>query len=252
VNSRAKSVGPLGARDRDTVVSQGMINRVVPVKLADSVAAELERLVGEGVYLPGEKLPPERTLAERFGVGRSSMREALRTLESRKILRTTHGVGIFVLGEKRAQFDSEFLGVEGYSLADLDEVRLAIEPVVAALAAERVTESEAAWLLELLREASRPDLQDPEFIEGDARIHRAISVVAKNGLFVAIEDSLRPLFLDYSARVISLPGRRDLALKGLEQIVGAVARRHPRDARRAAERHITDGEQDVIRHVSKA
>jgi len=79
-------------------------NPIKPVrrlKISDSVAAQLELLITQGVYEVGERLPAERELAERFGVGRSTMREALRLVEAEGMLRIDHGVGVFVIRDSR-------------------------------------------------------------------------------------------------------------------------------------------------------
>src|SRR5579875_2219495 len=119
---------------------------IVPVrrlKVSDSVAAQLERLITSGRYAPGEKLPPERVLAEEFGVGRSSMREALRMVEAAGLLRTVHGIGVFVASNaRRAAALSELLMFDDFTIANLFEVRLTIEPAAAALAARRIMSSE--------------------------------------------------------------------------------------------------------------
>lgn len=69
-------------------------------KLSDSVAQKLEALIVSGEYTAGAKMPNEQLLAQQFGVGRSSMREAVRTLVASGFLRTAHGVGVFVLTDK--------------------------------------------------------------------------------------------------------------------------------------------------------
>ena len=116
-----------------------LIERVPRVKLADSVAIQLERLILEGEYGVGEKLPPERVLAEDFGVGRSSMREALRMVETGGLLRTDHGVGVFVVSNEKTLLAASDMVLAGeYTVSDLFEARLAIEREAAALAADIV------------------------------------------------------------------------------------------------------------------
>jgi DNA-binding FadR family transcriptional regulator len=94
-------------------------NPIEPVrrlKISDSVAAQLELLITQGVYEVGERLPAERELAERFGVGRSTMREALRLVEAEGMLRIDHGVGVFVIRDsKRPEHGRGLLLVGKYS-----------------------------------------------------------------------------------------------------------------------------------------
>jgi GntR family transcriptional regulator, transcriptional repressor for pyruvate dehydrogenase complex len=231
-------------------------NGIEPVrrlKVSDSVAAQLEQLILRGDFKPGEKLPPERVLSEQFGVGRSSMREALRMVEASGLVRTTHGVGVFVTDSKAKPGTglSELLMLEEFTVPELFEVRLALEGDATALAARRATATDAANLRRLIADASDPELSDEGFVKLDAELHRAIVKITQNGLLLRIMDSIRPLFLTYSYRVIELQGRRAVAHAGHAKIVEAIAAHHIRDARNAAVKHIREVEQDIVRHLQR-
>lgn len=229
------------------------IEPVRPLKVSDSVAAQLAQLILRGNFKPGEKLPPERVLCEQFGVGRSSMREALRLVEASGLVRTTHGVGVFVTDStaKPGSGLSELLMLEEFTVPELFEVRLALEGDAAALAARRATATDAAKLRRLIADASDPELSDVGFVKLDAELHRAIVKTTQNGLLLRIMDSIQPLFLSYSYRVIELPGRRAVAHAGHSKIVEAIAGHRTRDARNAAVNHIRDAEQDIVRHLQR-
>ena len=223
------------------------IEPVRRLKVADSVAAQLEGLITSGVYELGEKLPPERVLAEQFQVGRSSMREALRMVESAGLLRTAHGIGVFVVRTtKQSPSLSELLLIDDYSVRDLFEVRTPLEGNAAALAAQRSTADDAEVLDALIEKMSNPALTDSEFIELDAELHLAIAAASHNPLLHELVRSLAPLFVDYSHRVITLPGRRERAHSGHQKIVAAVTSRKVREARAAAVKHIQEVEHDIV------
>lgn len=140
------------------------IRPVRRLKVADSVAAQLERLITDGGFALGDRLPAERVLAEQFGVGRSSMREALRMVEALGLVRTDHGVGVFVVRpEKQEPSASQLLLFDEFTVGDLFEVRLPMEEKAASLAARRVTPATATRLQELLEAASDPHLSDAQF-----------------------------------------------------------------------------------------
>jgi GntR family transcriptional repressor for pyruvate dehydrogenase complex len=227
--------------------------RIEPVrrlKVADSVAAQLERLIIEGEYAPGDKLPAERVLSEQFGVGRSSMREALRMVESSGLLRTDHGVGVFVVSKtKRRQGLAQILLIDDYTIPDLFEVRLSLERDAAGLAAKRVTPAAADELRDIIARASDPTLSDSEFITLDGELHRAIAKATKNVLMLRLAESLQPLFTTYSHRVIALPGRRAVAHAGHCRIVDAVIGRRVREAKAEAVSHIRDVEAEIVQHL---
>jgi GntR family transcriptional regulator, transcriptional repressor for pyruvate dehydrogenase complex len=223
------------------------IERVQRLKLADSVAEQLERLIIEGSYSIGDKLPPERMLADEFGVGRSSMREALRVVESNGLLRTDHGVGVFVISNKKNAMGPSDMHLTGnYRVSDLFEVRLALECEAAGLAAKRITEEDRRKLLDILDRAAVPGISDDEFVQLDGELHRGISGASGNPLLLDVSKSIGPLFEEYSHQVIGLPGRRENAHAGHVKIVEAVIAGRVRDARTAVAQHLRDVEQDIV------
>lgn len=230
------------------------IQPVRRLKLSDSVAAELERKIMRGDYAVGEKLPAERDLAEQFGVGRSSMREALRLVEAEGLLRIQHGIGVFVAANtKRPPAPGpDVLVLDGYTIPELFEVRLALERDAAGHAARRVTPAEIAKLQGVIERASDPHLTDDEFIQLDAEFHRGVVTATKNTLLLRVFEMIEPLFVTYSHRVIQLAGRRQVAHVGHEQIVEAIAARRPREARNAIVRHLREVERDIVEHLKQA
>lgn len=229
------------------------IERVPRVKLADSVAEQLEQLIMDGQYLLGDKLPPERVLAEDFGVGRSSMREALRMVESSGLLRTDHGIGAFVVANRKKTLAPADLVLDGdYTVSDLFEVRLALEREAAGLAAKRIGESGIEALRAILDSAASPDITDDEFIRFDAELHEMISVESANPLLLRLSQSIQGLFVEYSHRVIRLPGRRAGAHAGHVQIVDAVASGDVTRAQFAVANHLLEVERDIIRALRPA
>lgn len=228
------------------------IERVQRLKLADSVAEQLERLILEGQYSVGDKLPTERALAEEFGVGRSSMREALRTVESSGLLRTDHGVGVFVVSNTKKVFGPADMYLdEDYTVPDLFEVRLALEREAAGLAAKRITEEESSRLQDILQRAGNPAISDDEFIRLDGELHRGISGASRNPLLLHLSESIAPLFDTYSHRVIRLPGRRAAAHAGHTLIIEAVTAGRVRDARTAVVNHLREVERDIIEFLNE-
>lgn len=227
------------------------IERVQRLKLADSVAEQLERLIIEGSYGIGDKLPPERILADEFGVGRSSMREALRMVEANGLLRTDHGIGVFVISDKKHVRGPSDMRLSGnYTVSNLFEVRLALECEAAALAAKQITEEDRQKLLGILERAAVPGISDEEFVQLDGELHRGISAASGNPLLLDLTESIGPLFEEYSHQVIGLPGRRQNAHAGHLNIVEAVLAGRVREARSAVAQHLREVEQDIVQSLS--
>jgi GntR family transcriptional repressor for pyruvate dehydrogenase complex len=237
-------------------MTEGSGRRIEPVrrlKVSDSVAAQLEQLIEQGTYRPGDKLPAERALAEQFGVGRSSMREALRLVEANGLLRTDHGVGVFVLdNSKPKQALSELLLFDEFTVPELFEVRLTLERDAAGIAAKRITQAEEEELQRILTEAANPSLSNDAFVKLDADLRRAIVKATKNRIWLRLYESIEPLFITYSHRIIQLPGRRETAHASHCRIVEAIRSRSARDARNAAVKHLRQVEREIVEHLDLA
>lgn len=232
--------------------AQSRIERVERKRLSDSVAAQLTELITQNVYRAGEKLPPERVLSEQFGVSRSSMREAIRSIESSGLVSSSHGVGVFVISNTMETLSQrDFLVFEDFTVKELFEIRRTLEGEAAFLAAERRTPPDETDLDQILTECLRPGLTDEGFVELDVKLHQAVARAAKNRLLLRLYVSLEPLLLEYSRRVISLSGRRETAHHGHTIIVEAVKGGHAVQAREAALAHIRDVEADIIKFLSE-
>jgi DNA-binding FadR family transcriptional regulator len=162
--------------------SDDMTKHLIPRRsLADEVAAQLQQQIALGKYKTGQQLPIEPELMKTFGVGRSTIREAIKILVNSGLLRVQQGLGTFVEGAegikeplpqrlKRADFK------------DLEEVRQLIEIKIAEKAAANRTEGDLKeirrWLAARGKAATGNLLE--ECIEADIRFHTAIAVASKN------------------------------------------------------------------------
>lgn len=227
------------------------IKPVRRLKVADAVAAQLEELIVSGNYEVGGRLPAERDLAEQFGVGRSSMREALRIVESAGLVRTDHGIGVFVVRTTREAKLASMILLEDVSVVDLFQVRQALERDAAAHAARRRSDAAVQKLTDLIGKMGRRGVTDDEFVQMDAELHASIAEATGNPLFLRFMRELEPLFITYSHRVLGLPGRRRHAHAGHQEIVDAIVQRRPRVASAAAVRHIRSVEADIVAHIER-
>ncbi|MET7966286.1 FadR/GntR family transcriptional regulator [Micromonospora sp. NPDC005305] len=212
---------------------------VVRSKLSDTVAAKLESLIVAGQLEVGAKLPNEKDLAQQFGVGRSSMREAVRTLEAAGFLRSSHGVGVFVVSNsprRMGPVDQSLMG--GFTMSDLFETRMAIEAKAAELAAQRLTDHHSEVLHSIIAAASAPGITEHDFVALDARLHRQVAEASGNPLLLYMWESISPQFAEYSHKVIGLPSRLERAHADHCGIVDAITARDPELAARQAHEHV--------------
>src|SRR5699024_3875231 len=214
--------------------------RHVPRKrLSDSVAAELTALIVAGEYPVGSKLPAEKDLAESFGVGRSSMREAVRALAAAGYLRSTHGVGVFVISDRPSSIGPLDLSLAGgFTISDLCEARIAIERQTAELAARRLTDHHAELLQTILAAAADPQLPAADFVALDVRFHREVAEASGNPLLLYMWDSIAAQFEEYSMKVIDMPGPQQRAHADHTAIAEAIAAREAAQASELARPHV--------------
>ncbi|MBC9877896.1 FadR family transcriptional regulator [Bradyrhizobium sp. INPA01-394B] len=208
---------------------------VIPTRRAHSNHAEVARSIGvdiiAGRYPEGARLPGDAELTAMFGVSRPVLRESVKTLVAKGLLTTKARVGT-VVRERGAwnMFDADVLawhldaGIDKRFLDDLAEIRLAVEPRAAALAAVHRSEQDVAEL-RLTMERMRLEASDSVgFADADLALHVAVARASSN-LFMrsighVIEAALRASFL-LSAPVE--PEDRDTVLLWHQKIVDAIA-----------------------------
>jgi DNA-binding FadR family transcriptional regulator len=166
--------------------SDDMMNQSAPIKklsLADEVGQRLQQQISLGKYKPGDKLPTEPSLMQEFGVGRSTIREAVRILANAGVLRVQQGLGTFVEAApdaaepwpqrlKRAEF------------SDLNEVRQLVELKIAQKAALHRNEKDIEQMQGFLKKRKEAALANnvAECIQADIDFHCAIAAAAQNSI----------------------------------------------------------------------
>jgi len=129
------------------------LETIQKTKVYEEVAAQLERLILDGALKPGDKLPPERELAERFGVSRSAVREAIRSLELKGLVEPRPGEGTLVRTPSIDSLLDPLASLLGHRLEvvhELLEVRSMIEPHLAGRAARNAGPEDIAQLEAIL------------------------------------------------------------------------------------------------------
>jgi len=207
-------------------------------KLFEDVAEHLRQLILSQKLKDGNRLPPERELAERFGVGRPSVREALRTLSQMGLVEIRAGEGAFV---RKPGFPSflksmgDSLGMlirqEGTSLLELCDVRRILEVETAAMAAERANAEDLARLQAALTANEAALGAPPRFRITDVKFHRAIAQATHNRILLFIHDALSDLMLRTREMALKVPGAAPDAFASHQRIFLAIKNR---DRARAA------------------
>lgn len=212
--------------------------QVTRTPLAEQAADLLLARIRAGEWPLGAKIPGENTLGPQLGVGRSTVREAIRRLAGQGVLATRQGSGVFV-----AALDI----VEDWSTslqrADIDsviEARIAIEVEAAALAAERRSPADLRAITRAAdeREAQRTRIET--YVDADIAFHRAIIAGAHNSILLDLFDSFTPRSRQAMIDLLRLSGEfaTDADQRTHLDIVGAIADRDGRKAAILAREHL--------------
>jgi GntR family transcriptional regulator, transcriptional repressor for pyruvate dehydrogenase complex len=216
-------------------------------KTYELVAERLLALISSRRLAPGDLLPPERELVQSYQVGRSSVREALRMLESRGVIEST-GNGAFVVAPFRNPLDHSLdflLTLEEADYSELFEVRRIVEGEAAALAASRRHDRALEGMADAVA-AMRAGLgSEEQFISADLLFHLLVAEATGNRLIVHLMDAIRTLLQRSLSSAYRIPGSPDRAIEMHGLILAAIRERRPEDARQLMQEHVSRVERDI-------
>ncbi len=219
----------------------GLEQLIAKQGVAEQVTQRVLGLIQAGVLKPGDRLPAERELAAQLGVGRPSLREALRALSLLGVLdiRQGDGVRVAVLSPERLLQPLHFLvSLEADNLDMLFEARAVLEAGLTRLAAEHLSDTDLAQLKCYVAEGETV-LDDPEaFLELDIAFHKVITDAASNTLLKQIVQSLSVLTRASRSLTVNLPGVRERSHEDHTAIYQALEARDAEAAGRAMQRHL--------------
>lgn len=224
-----------------------MFRKITHEKTADATVRQIEELILDGILRPGDRLPAERELAGDLDISRPILRDALRTLENRKLIRTRHGEGTYVADVIGTVFEPPMIDLvrrHQRALFDYLEFRRDVEALAASYAAERATGPDRAILQQVFdamlaaHEAGDPE----EESRLDVEFHTAIMEAAHNVVLMHMMRSCYQLmaqavFLNRE-RLYSNPTWRDKLVAQHRRIYEAIMARNAKAAARAANDHI--------------
>ena len=210
------------------------------VRLSESVAGRLEAMIVSGELAPGRKLPSERDLAALLGVSRGLVREAIHELALKGLVHRRQGRGTEVRGPFRSDFSGALIGYLTQTARDVTELldfREALEPPIAARAAERATSVDVQRLHRI--SAALDAEGDPErAADLDAEFHHAIAVATRNNVLVKLVERSMELLNQTRRRNLQTPERRRMSRDAHRAILAAIEARDGDAAERAMTDHI--------------
>jgi GntR family transcriptional regulator, transcriptional repressor for pyruvate dehydrogenase complex len=217
-------------------------------KVYEEVARQLERIILKKLH-PGDKLPSERELAESLGVSRSSIRDAIRSLELMGMVEPRQGAGTVVREISADVLMNPLTNVLRHKMELVGEFldfRKMLEPPLAARAANHASDDELQEMEEILRRQETKLRGGDLAIEEDSEFHYSIAMASGNSVVLKVLDVIMDLLRDTRERSLQLEGRPQKSLAGHRRILTAIKRRDAEAARAAMMRHIEDVEEIVL------
>jgi GntR family transcriptional repressor for pyruvate dehydrogenase complex len=210
--------------------------------LYEQIVQQVEDSILKGQLKAGDQLPAERDLAQRFGVSRTAVREAVKTLREKGMVEAYSGRGTFVTGGTsqgmRQSLDLMVRINREEGVLHLAELRQVLEPEIAARAATRIDEG----LLATMREAVQvmdQKLEDPEaYVEADLDFHLALAEAVGNPLILSLLDSIVDLLREQRSQIFDVEGGPERGQLHHRRILAAIAQGDPEAAREAMRAHL--------------
>lgn len=211
------------------------MSKVKRTRVYEEVMVRLAELIRQGSLQPGDRLPSERILADRMRVSRATLREALRVMELQGLVASRRGAGNYIAGGRAADLA---LVLQHLALQDIFELRLLIEPSIAALAAERATPQDVFRLESILQQQEQEAGQKKNIAETDEAFHSALAESTHNRALLEIGASLMKVIAPSRNESLQTPKRARLSVFSHRRILDAIQARESAEARNAMEEHI--------------
>ncbi len=202
-----------------------MLTPLKKTKLYEDISKQIISLINSGELKPGDKLLPERTLAEQLNVSRTAVREALRALESMGYIESKVGGGTFVreltLENLISPVSSMFQNDEKL-MKDLIAVRLLLETEMASLAAKKITPEKAEKLKKALN-IMMDEIANGEIgLRGENSFHTTLAEIGENSAMSLISDMCGEVLSSTRLATLKLPGQSEISLSEHMAIYDAV------------------------------
>ena len=227
--------------DQQTTIPESHLTAVRRTRLFEGIVAQMRDLIRDRLLRPGQRLPAERELVERFQVSRASLREAIRALELEGLVVIRPGLGTFVSEEG---FDAAMdvlarrLLAEREALADVVELRLLLEPQIANLAAQRSNDEDGRRLEAILGEQEEQIQRGETGAVADTAFHSAVASASHNQALLRLSANLVDLLATSRDEGLQTPERSYRSLASHRRILEAIREGEAEGARQAMREHI--------------
>jgi GntR family transcriptional regulator, transcriptional repressor for pyruvate dehydrogenase complex len=237
----------------DTVSPKITYRAVKTSRLYEQIVQQVEESILKGQLKPGDQLPAERDLAQRFGVSRTAVREAVKALREKGLVEAYTGRGTFVTNGTSQSIRQSLNLITKINQADgslhLAELRRILEPEIAALAAPRIDEQLLSTMREAVAAMDEGLHNREKYIEADLDFHLALAEAADNPLILALIDSIVELLREQRSSIFDVKGGPERGQFHHKRILKAVERRDPEAAKKAMGDHLNQVQEDASASV---
>ena len=226
-----------------------MFKPIKKAKVYEEIVAKIKDMVEKGRFKSGDQLPVERELAEVFRVSRSSVREALRSLESQGFIESRQGDGTYIASQPAESIVrplASVISTEKDDQMELFEMRRMIEPDLAYLAAERATEEEIAMMEKVLALQEEQIARGESATDVDKSFHYIMARAAKNKAILRITDNVMDLLAESREQYLQVEGRPEKSILRHREVLDAIRARDPERAEESMRAHLVDIETSLF------
>ena len=215
-----------------------------------AIIERIRAMIASGELKPGDRLPPERRLAEAFGVSRNSLRQAFQALAERKIIESRQGDGTYLQTTLDAPLPAdailEAISEQSGFLHDILEFRQMLEPQIAALAAKRITPELLDRLKILVCDQQRALMAGREQGTFDIEFHRLLAESADNRVISQVLTVTQSILNETRSTWLQSRERRNVSVTGHLRIIDALETGDAEAAFKAMETHIAEIETQIF------
>jgi GntR family transcriptional repressor for pyruvate dehydrogenase complex len=224
-------------------------------RLYEEIVSQIQQLIETGELHSGDRLPPERKLAEMFKVSRNSVREAIKALEEKQILKSRPGDGTYVIVENEAAIIAPLayaLQLETTKMREIFQFRRMVEPQIANLAAENASQEDIDSLKVILFDQERQIASGDNSKELDRAFHLRLARATGNSVLYKIVNILSDILEESREELYQSKKRRIVSYKAHLKIVEAIEKNDPELAWQEMDHHLTGIERIVFNSSGKS
>ena len=230
-----------------------MIAPIEKMSITDRAIENIRSYIQEPGRHAGEKLPTEQVLCQQLGVGRSTVREALRVLQTMGYVSIIHGKGAFIKSvTPTSEVAEQWFTENSYTLSDIFNVRIALEKLIARLAAEKITKEELAALVTNIKDMEAAVCQPPEYsnpnllAQLDREFHMLICQSTRNGFLIEIYKQVSNSLAVYRVNSFAIFKNQQNVIAPHQKIINALIQHDADTAAIEMTEHLLISKRDML------